>query len=482
MAPVNRSLYARQMDQLSFTRALGSWISQVPEAWGAPGQEAAGRAVMDTVACMIAGSAHDSSRAVRRACLNLGDGSSTLVGSARKLSAPWAALVNGTAAHALDFDDNHDPSKSHASAVLVPALFALGDQQDSGGAALLDAYVVGIEVLTRTGQGLNPYHRSRGWHGTATVGTIGAAGACARLMRLDADQAANAISLAASFAGGTMAQFGTLAKPVHAGKAAQAGVLCALLAASGLEAAAEAFEGPYGLGQLMVGPDADELRDGLSDAAEHGQDMRFDLDGIEGQPALLRYGLKVKRFPCCGSTHRAIDGLLELLAAHGFGAEDVERIEVHAPAAHLRNLPYTDPENPQQARFSLEYCLAVALLTGNVSLGDFTSEAVRRDDVRAKLGLTRRHPVEKLESEFPTLVRVRLGSGQVHEARVEMPVGSIARPLGRKEMAAKALDCCLQSLVLEKSEALVAVLSRFGESSVRVRGVSGFFPEAEGGD
>jgi 2-methylcitrate dehydratase PrpD len=437
---------------------------------------------MDTVSCMIAGSGHDSSQAVRDACKSLGDGRSVVLGCARHQSAPWAALVNGTAAHALDYDDNHDPSKSHASAVLVPALFALGDQLDVESAALLDAYVVGLEVLTRVGQGLNPYHRSRGWHATATVGAVGAAGACARLLRLDGEQAANAISLASSFAGGTVAQFGTLAKPMHAGKAAHAGVLCALLAASGMEATQEAFEGAHGLGALMVGPDADELRKGISDAAEHGQDMRFDLEGIEERPALLRYGLKVKRFPCCGSTHRAIDGLLELRERHGFSAEQVSGIEVHAPEAHLRNLPFTDPQDPQQARFSLEYCLAVALVTGDVGLSDFAAAAMRRPNVRERLSLIERNSVPKLESEFPTIVRVRLQSGQRLETCMRMPVGSIDRPLSREEIMAKALDCCRQALAPDRAEAVVALLSRFGEISVSVRDVSGFFAEAAGGD
>src|SRR5690606_852739 len=138
---------------------------------------------------------------------------------------PWAALVNGAAAHALDFDDNFDPAKAHASAVLVPAILALAEgragEPPISGFAMLDAYIVGLQIMGRTGQGVNPYHRDRGWHATATLGAIGAAAACARLLRLSAGQAAHALSLATSMASGSMAQFGTMAKPLHAGLAAK---------------------------------------------------------------------------------------------------------------------------------------------------------------------------------------------------------------------------------------------------------------------
>src|SRR5690606_32820466 len=119
-----------------------------------------------------------------------------------------------TAAHALDFDDNFDPAKAHASAVLVPAILALGEQEGASGRACLDAYVVGLQIMGRVGQGLNPAHRNRGWHATGTVGALGAAAACARLLRLPAEQAAFALSIATSMAGGFMSQFGTMTKPL----------------------------------------------------------------------------------------------------------------------------------------------------------------------------------------------------------------------------------------------------------------------------
>ena len=141
------------------------------------------------------------------------------------LAAPWAALVNGTAAHALDFDDNFDPAKAHASAVLVPAILALAEQEGASGRACLDAYIAGLQILGRVGQGVNPAHRNRGWHATATVGAIGAAAACARLLRLDARaRPPTRCRSRPAWPAGFMSQFGTMTKPVHAGLAAKAGV------------------------------------------------------------------------------------------------------------------------------------------------------------------------------------------------------------------------------------------------------------------
>ena len=359
-----------------------------------------------------------------------------------------AALANGTAAHALDFDDNFDPAKAHASAVLAPAILALGEQEHVSGADCLDAYIAGLQILGRTGQGVNPAHRNRGWHATATIGAIGAAAACARLLRLDDGQAAHALSIATSMAGGFMSQFGTMAKPLHAGLAAKAGVVAASLARNGLAAGMDTLDGPAGMNRLMVGPDYEHLRDTLAHV-EHGQTMRFEIQRI-GEPLLiLSSGFRVKRFPNCGSAHRAMDGLLELRERHGFRAEDVAAIDVRAPVSHLNNLMYTAPENPLQARFSLEYGLACILLTGRCGLAEFAAEWVMRPKVRALYSRIHRHPVDAAEGEFPTEVQVTLASGEVLQAAVAMPAGSLAAPFPTAEYWAKFDDCARPAMAGE---------------------------------
>ncbi|WEK48320.1 MAG: MmgE/PrpD family protein [Candidatus Andeanibacterium colombiense] len=420
--------------------AYGEWLARTPADWPEPAREAARAAFIDVVSVSVPGAVHPVTGKVFEAARHWGGGPSTVIGKGAKLAAPWAALVNGTAAHALDFDDNFDPAKAHASAVLVPAILALAEQQGSTGAECVDAYIVGLQILGRAGQGVNPYHRNRGWHATATMGAIGAAAACTRLLRLSAEQAAYALSISTSMAAGSMAQFGTDTKPLHAGLAANAGVMAASLARAGLTAGLGTFDGPTGINRLMVGPDYEVLRDNL-ETVDHGQTMRFDTASV-GEPLLiLSNGLKLKRFPNCGSCHRAMDALLMLIEREGFTAGEVARIDVRAPLSHLNNLMYTDPRDAAQAKFSLEYALAVLLLTGTCTLADFEHEAWMRPGVRALYPLVHRHPVDLPEGRFPTEVEVTRKDGRSFSAAVAMPAGSIAAPFTAAQLWAKFDGC-----------------------------------------
>ncbi|HEU4652307.1 MAG TPA: MmgE/PrpD family protein [Croceibacterium sp.] len=420
--------------------AYGRWLAETPRSWPEAARDSAHRQFIDVIAVSIPGAREPATRRVLETVAAWGEGPAAVIGAGVRLAAPWAALVNGTAAHALDFDDNFDPAKAHASAVLAPAILALAEQESASGADCLDAYIAGLQILGRTGQGVNPVHRNRGWHATATVGAIGAAAACARLLRLDAARAAHALSVATSMAGGFMSQFGTMAKPLHAGLAAKAGVLAASLARNGLTAGPDTLDGPTGMNRLMVGPDYEHLRDTLTHV-EHGQTLRFETDHI-GEPLLiLSSGFRVKRFPNCGSAHRAMDGLLALKESHGFSADEVAAIDVRAPVSHLNNLMYTAPADPLQAKFSLEYGLACVLLGGRCTLADFTSERVGREEVLALYPRIHRHPVAAAEGEFPTEVSVTLRDGTTWRTAVAMPCGSLAAPFSTVEYWAKFDDC-----------------------------------------
>jgi 2-methylcitrate dehydratase PrpD len=420
--------------------AFGRWLAETPQVWPDAALESAHRQFIDVLAVSIPGAQEPATQRVLETVAPWGEGPSTVIGAGKSLAAPWAALVNGTAAHALDFDDNFDPAKAHATAVLAPAILALGEQEGASGADCLDAYIAGLQILGRTGQGVNPAHRNRGWHATATVGAIGAAAACARLLRLDAEHAAHALSIATSMAAGFMSQFGTMTKPLHAGLAAKAGVMAASLARNGISAGLDTFDGPTGMNRLMVGPDYEHLRDTLTHV-EHGQTLRFETESI-GEPLLiLSSGFRVKRFPNCGSAHRAMDGLLELRERHGFHAADVAAIDVRAPVSHLNNLMYTAPDDPLQAKFSLEYGLACVLLTGRCGLAEFEPERVARPEVRALYPRIHRQPVDAAEGEFPTEVQVTLSTGEVLQTAVAMPCGSLAAPFSTSEYWAKFADC-----------------------------------------
>jgi 2-methylcitrate dehydratase PrpD len=420
--------------------AYGGWLAGTPDAWPEEALKAAHNAFVDTIGVAIPGAAEPVTGKVFSTVRAWGEGPCAAIGFGMRLAAPWAALVNGTAAHALDFDDNFDPAKAHASAVLVPAILALAEQESASGGACLDAYIAGLQIMGRVGQGVNPAHRNRGWHATATVGAIGAAAACTRLLSLPAREAAHALSIATSMAGGFMSQFGTSVKPIHAGLAAKAGVMAASLARAGVDAGLHTLDGPTGMNRLMVGPDLEELRAGLTHI-EHGQTLRFETASV-GEPLLiLSSGLKVKRFPNCGSAHRAMDGFLALMEEHGLAAEDILEVRVSAPASHLANLMYEDPETPAQAKFSLEYALATLALYRRCALADFEPDAVIAREVRAFYPRVVRVPVDKGEGEFPTRVEVALRDGSVHRIDVEMPVGSLAAPLSERHYGTKFDEC-----------------------------------------
>ena len=425
--------------------AYGAWLAETPADWPEAAWEAAHRTFIDIMAVTIPGAVEPVTRRVFATVTGWGVGPSSAIGQGARLAAPWAALVNGTAAHALDFDDNFDPAKAHASAVLAPAILALAEQEDASGRDCLDAYIAGLQILGRVGQGVNPTHRNRGWHATATVGAIGTAAACARLLKLDAKQAAYAVSMATSMAAGFMSQFGTMTKPLHAGLAAKSGVLAASLARNGLDAGLATLDGPTGMNRLMVGPDYEQLRDTLTHV-EHGQNLRFETAAVGEPLLLLSSGLKLKRFPNCGSAHRAMDGLSDLIAAHDFTASEVEAVHVRAPVTHLNNLMYQVPTDALQAKFSLEYGLACILLTGNAALADFTDEAARRPEFAALYPRIHRHPVDKAEGEFPTEVEVVLKDGRRFETKVPWPAGSLARPFTETQLWAK-FDGCTAGLL-----------------------------------
>ncbi|MCW3838418.1 MmgE/PrpD family protein [Sphingomonas canadensis] len=435
------------------TLAFGAWLATAPRDWPDAAVRAARDAFLDGIAVTVPGAADPAARTIFETVRGWGSGPAAAIGFGTGLAAPWAALVNGTAAHALDFDDNFDPPKAHATAVLVPAILALGEQEGAPGADCIDAYIAGLQIMGRTGQGVNPPHRNRGWHATATLGAIGAAAACARLLRLPTQMAAHALSLATSMAGGFMSQFGTQAKPLHAGLAAKAGVIAASLARDGLTAGLGTFDGPTGMNRLMVGPDYEQLRDGLT-RIEHGQNLRFETESVGDPLLILSSGLKVKRFPNCGSAHRAMDGLLALREAHGFAAEEVAEVNVRYPAVHNANLMYGDPRDAAQAKFSLEYALAVLLLQGNCTLADFAGDAPLRPEVRALYPRIRRHPVDRSEGEYPTRVEVVLAGGRRLETAVRMPAGSIDAPFTPEQYRAKFAGCVAGLLSPAEADAL----------------------------
>lgn len=391
-------------------------------------RQAATDAITDTFACMIAGQNDGAVRAVRAGIARGGvdSGHCTLIGSG-SATAPAAAMINGTAAHALDFDDNFSPALSHASAVLVPALLAAGEIRASTGAELVQAYLVGLEAQALIGLGMLRHHYTAGWHATSTVGAIGTAAGVAWLLGLDRAGMVQAMSLGVSMAAGVKGQFGTPAKPFHAGMAARNAVDAAFLAAEGLTGRRDILEAPQGFGALFNG----------------GHPARWEMP--TGAHIIETEGLAPKLHPCCGSAHYAIDMVMDLRRTHGFSADDVASVHVVVGLANYRNLAYPDPRDEMEARFSMQYCVARALCQEVLKLADFTPQAVQDPHIRALLPRISMAPmppeVEAASARPSHHIRLTLNSGAVLEARRSHARGTLAEPFSNAERHAKFHDC-----------------------------------------
>ena len=373
-----------------------------------------------------------------------GAGAAAVVGTAQGLPPPFAALVNGASAHALDLDDYDEPANSHPSAVLFPALLALLAERERPGSDLLDAYVLGLEIIQRLGEALNMSHYNLGWHSTATLGSLGAAAACARLQGLDAIRTANALSLATSMATGYVSQIGSQAKPIQAGLAAKNGVLAAGLATAGVTGNAKVLDGPVSLASRMVEPGQADFGPALARL---------------GRPwSIEAHGLAVKAYPSCGYTHRTIDGALALRRDHGLTVADIASAELSLPDFHLAILPFQVPETGTQGLFSPAWCAAVAFSRGKVTVEDFAEDALADPalrDLAARIVVSGRVPKDRsrnLDPEDPDRISVVLRDGQVLETAVPLPLGAAAKPLTAAQLEAKFFNCATRRVSRARAE------------------------------
>jgi 2-methylcitrate dehydratase PrpD len=337
-----------------------------------------------------------------------------------------AALVNGTSAHALDFDDVDDQMIGHPSTVLVPAVLATGEEIGAPGAAAVDAYWAGLAVCRSLAAALDiDSHYRAGWHSTGTIGAVGAAAACARLRGLGLEETRFAIGIAGSLAGGSRQSFGTMTKPLHAGVAASTGVLAAQLARVGYTADEGLLERP--LGFLA-----------LHDAAPGERHVEPE------QMAEPR--VNVKLHACCYYIHAAADAMLQL-RADGLAAEEVRRVVVTGPAESFAVLIHHRPVTGLQGKFSMEYAMAGCLLDGSLGLTTFTDEAVGRPEARrlvelVELNRSATPPVGPPEWVWSyAVVAVETRDGRRLERRVDKPRGHATRPLEDADLRQKFDDC-----------------------------------------
>lgn len=345
-----------------FTEQLARYVAEGPvDALPGHAREAARELFLDTVGVMLAGAREPVAALARTVAADLGGNPQALVvGTRERTSVTSAALLNGAAAHALDLDDSHHPGYLHPSAVLVPAVLAVAEQRHADGRHAVAAYLYGLETIAAVGSAINLRHYELGWHATATIGTLAAAAATAKLIGLPVPETRAALAIAASQAGGVRRNFGSMTKPLHAGFAASGGVLAALLAERGATAGDAVLEGERGLFDLVAGPGKWDAA-----AATHCLDGSFSLS-VEG--------LGIKRFASCGVTHAPIEAALRLRSEHGVRPEDVESLELVVNPLATQIATYHEPSSGLEAKFSLPHCVALALVRGKAGLADFTDE------------------------------------------------------------------------------------------------------------
>ncbi|MCS0504818.1 MmgE/PrpD family protein [Ancylobacter mangrovi] len=388
--------------------------------------------LVDTLGVALAGATAPVARKAQRvAGLASAPGAAAVPGTGLRLAPPGAAMANGTAAHALDFDDNCYAGVVHGSAIIVPAALAVAQQVGASGAALVDAIIAGSEAEYALGAAATMSLYEKGWWTTAVLGPVGAAVAAGRLLGLDAMAMGAAIGIALAGAGGAKAAFGTDAKPLLAGRAAEAGVVAALLAAEGASGPPDVATHLRGFAALF--------NDGV-----------FDESALE-EPGtrwrLLDPGIDVKRIPVCLSAHTSVDVVAELARAHGFGAGEVARIVCDVPPVIVANLIHDRPATPQQAQFSMPFALAATLVLGDVTLSDLDERVIRDPAIAALMERVEMHTGASWDEEARrhapegARVRVELADGRVFEGFRAIPRGAAGDPLPPEALAAKFRAC-----------------------------------------
>lgn len=396
------------------------------------------RSVLDGLGLAVAGTRSGPGQIINRYVTAQGcRGEAGILGTELRAPARFAALANGVGMHADDYDDTQlavAPDRvygllAHPTAPVLPAALATAERAGRSGADLLIAYLIGIEVVTKVAEAISPRHYDHGFHTTGTTGAIGGAAAAARLLGLDTDRVAVSLGIGASLAAGLRENFGTMTKPLHAGRAAESGVIAADLAAAGFTAA----------------PNILEAQRGFFSAAGGG----FDPDAIEGRLGdpwtFADPGVSIKPHPSGSLTHPGMGVMIDLIRTNDVRPEDVIRVDVWTNRHMPNALIHHQPTNELQAKFSMEFCMAILLLDRKAGLAEFTDECVLRDDVQDMIARVKfvEHPqAEKTGYNLmTTIIKIELKDGVVLEGQADFGKGSPQIPMTDDELIGKFTEC-----------------------------------------
>jgi 2-methylcitrate dehydratase PrpD len=418
--------------------------------------------ILDSYGVMLAGVNADPARIVREV-FGAKPGSSSVVGAGTQQDPIGAALANGVAGHALDYDDTQLSTSpdgvygllTHPSVPVLAACTAVAEETGASGKDLLTGYILGVEVACRVADAINPRHYQAGFHSTGTIGAIGAAAGAGRLLGLSPERLAQALSIAASMSAGLRENFGTMTKPLHSGRAASSGVSAAYLALRGFTASSRGLEAPRGFF-----------------SAAGGGFARDRIDGRLGTPFfLLDPGVSIKPYPSGSLAHPATDVMLDLAAAHDLRPGQIQRIEVGTNSNVPNALIHHRPVTGLQGKFSMEYCMATSVIRRRAGLAEFTDEAVRDPQLQAflpKVDLVVDPGLEAMGYQHVrSRVTVTTTDGAAVQGEAEWARGYPAKPMTADELTAKFTECAGEVIPGRAAAAAEAIRELPGAASIK---------------
>ena len=398
------------------------------------------RSVLDGIGLALAGAVSECGHIAQQYLASLGiasDRGSTIIGTSMQMPARFAAFANGLAIHADDYDDTQLAVAkdrvygllTHPTAPALPPVLALAERDRRSGVDLMLAYQVGVEVECKVAEAILPRHYQHGFHSTATCGSIGAAAAAAKLLGLDRDATRRALSIGATQAGGLRENFGTMTKPFHAGRAAENGVVAAEIAALGFTASPNGLEADRGFFRAAGGGYSAEMIE-----QKLGNPWTFSSPGVS-----------IKPHPSGSLTHPGMAVMMDLITKHDIKPDQVKRVSVGTNHNMPNALIHHRPVNELQAKFSMEFCMAILLLERKGGLEQFTDEVVNRPDVQAMIKKVNFgvHPEAEAAGfdKMTTIIEIELNGGKVIKGQADFGKGSPTNPMSDAELSEKFRQC-----------------------------------------
>jgi 2-methylcitrate dehydratase PrpD len=433
------------------------------------------KSILDGLGLALAGSKAETGPLCMQYLNTLGaiQGGSTIIGTSRKTAPQFAALVNGISIHADDFDDTQLAVAKdrvygllvHPTVPVLPAVLALGEQRKISGKELLLAYHLGVEVECKIAEAIAPRHYEDGFHSTGTCGPFGSAAACAKLLRLDLNKTLNAFGIAASQSAGLRENFGTMTKPFQAGHAAESGLQSVQLADIGWTAATQILEAQRGF--------------------YHAAGGSFDPAAILGKLGapwcFATPGISLKPYPSGSLSHPAMTEMMRLIELHDIRPAQVKQVDVGANHAMTQALLHHRPQTGLEAKFSMEFCMAILLLHRKAGLAEFSNRVVQGADVQEMIGRIRYYVDPEAEAagfdKMTSIIKITLKSGKTISGRANFGKGSPADPMTFEEAAAKFRGCAeYAEWPKSKTDALIAFVARLETAPV----ISGLTPLLSG--